>query len=153
MTGATIDRLALPTAPERRIDPADPTFDPADPFGPFDRDDFRSDLADLADSARDGWIRWAHECRLIAGLAAQVPRSRFDTRGATPWTSFLREIAVARRCSDQAAANEIQIAALTLKSRTPKATAAIRTPSGRNAPLSDSIASTCLSISPRCASR
>jgi hypothetical protein len=88
----------------------DPTYDPADPFGPFDRDEFRADLEDLAASARDGWVRWAHECGIIARTAAQVPRSSFDTRGATPWTSFLREIAVAKRCSDQAAASEIQIA-------------------------------------------
>jgi hypothetical protein len=84
--------------------------DPADPFGPFDHDDFRADVADLAASQRDSWMRWAHDCRVIARLAAQVPRSAWDTRGPTPWTSFLREIAVARQCSDQAAANEIDIA-------------------------------------------
>src|SRR5690348_13184429 len=110
MSALAVEPPGLSASPLRLVDPADPTYDPADPFGPFDRDDFRADLDDLGASARDGWIRWAHECRLIARLAAQVPRSPFDTRGATPWTSFLREIAVAKRCSDQAAANEIHVA-------------------------------------------
>lgn len=110
MTAAALEPPPVIAAPIRLVDPTDPTYDPADPFGPFDRDDFRAGLAELAGSARDSWVRWAQECRVIARLAAQVPRSRLDTRGATPWTSFLREIAVAKRCSDQAAASEIQIA-------------------------------------------
>ena len=110
MSAAAVEHSSVPAARKQDFDRADPTYDPADPFGPFDRDEFRADLADLAGSARDGWVRWAYECRIIARTAAQVPRSPFDTRGATPWTSFLREIAVAKRCSDQAAANEIQIA-------------------------------------------
>ena len=85
-------------------------FDPADPFGPFDHDEFRADVSALADSTRESSVRWARECRLIARLAAQIPRSPWDTRGPTPWTSFLREIAVAKRCSDQAAAHEIDVA-------------------------------------------
>src|SRR4051812_30000820 len=110
MTAGVVEQPMRPLAMSRRLDSVDPTYDPADPFGPFDRDDFQSDVAELADLARDGWVRWAHECRLIARLAAQVPRSAFDTRGPTAWTSFVREIAVARRCSDQAAANDIHVA-------------------------------------------
>jgi hypothetical protein len=88
-----------------------PATPPAqDLFGPFDHDDFRADLATLSSSVRDGWQRWAAECIVIARLAVQIPRTPFDTRGATPWTSFLREIAVARRCSDQAAASEFKVA-------------------------------------------
>ena len=37
-------------------------------------------------------------------MASLVPRERWDTRGATAWTSFLAELAVARRSSTQAAA-------------------------------------------------
>jgi hypothetical protein len=107
MTAAAVEQTPPPAVPLRLVDP---TFNPVDPFGPFDRDEFQSDIAELADLARDNSVRWAHECRVIARLAAQVPRSAFDTRGATPWTSFVREIAVARRCSDQAAANDIHIA-------------------------------------------
>jgi hypothetical protein len=99
---------AATTATSRARSAAD--FDLSDPFGPFDRDDFRADVAALGDSVRHGWQRWAAECRLIARLAAQVPRTPFDTRGPTDWTSFLREIAVARRCSDQAAAAEVHVA-------------------------------------------
>jgi hypothetical protein len=84
--------------------------DPADPFGPFDHDDFRAGVAALAESSREGGVRWATECGVIARLGAQVPRKPWDTRGPTDWTTFIREIAVARRCSDQAAANEIDTA-------------------------------------------
>lgn len=87
-----------------------PSAAAADLSGPFDRDDFRADLATLSGSVRAGWQRWAAECRVLARLAAQVPRTPFDTRGPTDWTSFLREVAVARRCSDQAAANEVHVA-------------------------------------------
>src|SRR3954471_24696576 len=110
MTAAAIEQPAVVPVPPRRVDPVDPTYDPADPFGPFDHDDFRADVSELAESSREGWMRWAHECRVIARLAAQVPRAPWDTRGPTPWTSFLREIAVAKRCSDQAAANEVHVA-------------------------------------------
>jgi hypothetical protein len=85
-------------------------YDPAEPFAPFDRPAFRADVSSLAESSRETWVRWAHECRVIARLAAQVPRVPFDTRGPTAWTSFIREIAVAKRASDQAAANEIDTA-------------------------------------------
>ena len=81
-----------------------------DLFGPFDRDDFRADLATLSGSVQEGWKRWAEECMVLARLAAQVPRSPMDTRGPTAWTSFLREVAVARRCSDQGAAGEVTVA-------------------------------------------
>src|SRR3954466_11832546 len=110
MTAAALEPPPVLGAPRRRVDPVDPTYDPADPFGPFDHADFRADVAELAESSRESSRRWAHECRLIARLAAQVPRAPGDTRGPTPWTSCRREIAVAKRCSDQAAANEIHLA-------------------------------------------
>src|SRR4051812_32835874 len=110
MTAAALEPPPVLSAASRRVEPTDPTYDPSDPFGPFDRDDFRADVSELAESSRESSRRWAHECRVIARLAAQVPRAPWDTRGATPWTSFIREIAVAKRCSDQAAANEIHVA-------------------------------------------
>jgi hypothetical protein len=48
--------------------------------------------------------------RLLADLTAMVPRCPMDERGATPWTSFRREVAVARSLSDRAAAAEIRAA-------------------------------------------
>ncbi|MCA1656309.1 MAG: DUF222 domain-containing protein, partial [Actinobacteria bacterium] len=89
------------------IGPGVPTVEPLDPFG---TDEFRSDLASLGESIRAGWQRWGQECLVLARLAAQVPRAPMDARGGTAWTSFLREIAVTRRCSDQAAAKEVLVA-------------------------------------------
>ena len=106
MSAGLVDAPVEPRVRPRALD----DFDPSDPFGPFDRDEFRADISDLAECSRDSSRRWAHECRVIARLAAQVPRFPWDTRGPTAWTSFIREIAVARRCSDQAAANEIDVA-------------------------------------------
>ena len=77
------------------------------PFHPFDDDDFRADLALLKGSVCEDWKRWAEQAVITARLAQQVPRHAFDGTGSTPWNSFIREIAVARRCSDQAAAKEV----------------------------------------------
>ncbi len=79
-------------------------------FDPFDRPAFREALGALASSVRSDWQRWAEQAILIERMAAQVPAERGVTREATPWKSFVREIAVARRCSDQAAAKEIYLA-------------------------------------------
>src|SRR3954465_6514329 len=78
-----------------------------DVFAPFDRDDFRADLVKLAHSVREDWQRWAQQAVLIARMAAQVPEENGHVNHGTPWKSFLREIAVARRCSDQTAAKEV----------------------------------------------
>ena len=105
----TAGLLDVPRAPRVRPRGWD-DYDPAEPFAPFDRPAFRADVSELAESSRESSVRWAHECRLIARLAAQVTRIPGDTRGPTAWNSFIREIAVARRCSDQAAGNEIDLA-------------------------------------------
>ena len=76
---------------------------------PFDQDDFRADLATLAGSVRDDWRRWAAQARVIERLASQVPQEQGSTTVPTQWKSFVREVAVARRCSDQAAAKEIYL--------------------------------------------
>ena len=50
----------------------------------------------------------------MAALVSMVPRCPGDERGASPWTSFRREVAVARSVSDAAAASLIrQAVALT----------------------------------------
>ena len=77
---------------------------------PWLREDFQSDLALLRSSTALAAQRYAEDVR-VARLAAQVPRCPFDERGATPWTSFRREVAVARSISDVAAAAEIRAAA------------------------------------------
>lgn len=80
---------------------------PADPFA---RDEFRADLSDLSSSVREDWRRWAEQAIVIERLADQVPEEQGLTQVPTDWKSFVREIAVARRCSDQAAAKEIYLA-------------------------------------------
>jgi hypothetical protein len=78
---------------------------------PFDRQEWRDRLGQLAGSVRDDWRRYAEQAVLTAELAREVPwSSREDRRGARAWKSFVREIAVARRCSDQSAAKEIFLA-------------------------------------------
>src|SRR6476469_3266119 len=79
----------------------------SDAFAPFDRDDFRADVVALADLVREDWKRWTDQAVLTARLAAQVPSDRGEQRVPTAWKSFVREVAVARRCSDQAAAKEV----------------------------------------------
>src|SRR4051812_26783099 len=82
---------------------------PVSVFDPFDRDEFRSDLGLLASSVHEGWKRWADEAIVIERLAAQVREDRGVKNVPTEWKSFVREIAVARRCSDQAAEKEIYL--------------------------------------------
>ncbi len=77
---------------------------------PWLREDFQSGLATLRDSTAETARRLAADARVLTALAAQVPRCPFDDRGATPWTSFRREVAVARSISDVAAAAEIRAA-------------------------------------------
>jgi hypothetical protein len=77
---------------------------------PWLRPDFQAGLAALADSTAEQSRAFARDMRLLARLAAQVPRCPADDRGATPWTSFRREVAVARRLSDHGAAAEIRAA-------------------------------------------
>ncbi len=75
---------------------------------PWLRDDFRADLAALSASTADEARRMAADAVVLARLASQVPRCAFDESGGTPWTSFRREVAVARTLSDRAAADEIR---------------------------------------------
>ncbi len=77
---------------------------------PWEREDFRADLALLADGAAAASKQYAADVRVLARLTAQVPRCLADDTGATPWTSFRREVAVARRCTDRAAAADIRAA-------------------------------------------
>jgi hypothetical protein len=64
---------------------------------PWLRADFQADLALLRGSTAEAAQRFAADMHVLARLTAQVPRCTFDERGATPWTSFRREVAVARR--------------------------------------------------------
>ena len=64
---------------------------------PFGSEAFRADLALLVESGREASRRFAADAVLLARLAGQVPREPGDERGGTAWTSFLREVAVARR--------------------------------------------------------
>jgi hypothetical protein len=77
---------------------------------PWERPDFREGLQSLRASTAESARRFAADMRVLAELAAQVPRCAFDERGATPWTSFRREVALARSLSDQGAAAEIRCA-------------------------------------------
>ena len=75
---------------------------------PWNRDDFRADLALLRESTAAAAQTMAADVRLLARLVAQVPRCPGDDRGATPWTSFRREVAVARQVTDRAAATLVR---------------------------------------------
>ena len=75
---------------------------------PWDRDDFRADLAMLRESTAAAARAMAKHVRLLARLVARVPRCPGDDRGATPWTSFRREVAVARQVTDRAAATLVR---------------------------------------------
>lgn len=79
-------------------------------LGPFDDPRWRADLALLDASMRSAAVQWAADARTLARLSARVPRSPGDDRGGTPWTSFVREVAVARRISDRAAHAEVSLA-------------------------------------------
>jgi hypothetical protein len=77
---------------------------------PWLRPDFQADLAALGNSTAAAARQFAADVRVVARLAAQVPRCPLDESGATPWTSFRREVALARRVSDQAAGAEVRTA-------------------------------------------
>lgn len=90
------------------MEPADVDAEALDSgSGPFGEPSFRADLALLAESARGASRRWAADAVLIASLADRVPRESGDERGGSAWTSFLREIAVARRTSDVTAVSDV----------------------------------------------
>ena len=88
-------------------------------LGPFDDPRWRADLGLLSESMRSAAVQWALDARTIARLAAGVPRSPNDDRGGTPWTSFMREVAVARRIGDRAAHAEVAVS-LALIERHPR---------------------------------
>jgi hypothetical protein len=75
---------------------------------PWHREDFRAGLAALTCSAAAESRQFAADCAQIAELAAMVPRCAGDEVAGTPWTSFRREIAVARSISDPAALSLIR---------------------------------------------
>lgn len=79
-------------------------------LGPFTDPQWREDLALMGRSVRIGAILLAQDSENLVGLARQVPRSPGDERGGTPWTSFLREIAVVKKISDRAAAADVDFA-------------------------------------------
>ena len=65
---------------------------------------WRADLAALRETTAAAAVAHAAQVRLLARLVARVPRCAGDDRGATPWTSFRQEVAVARQVSARAAA-------------------------------------------------
>ena len=77
---------------------------------PWERADFRGDLAALSTSTATAARAYAADVRVLARLAAQVPRCQGDESRGTPWTSFRQEVAVARSVSGQAAGAEIRTA-------------------------------------------
>jgi hypothetical protein len=70
---------------------------------PWLRPAFRADLALLAASTAAAARAHAGDVRVLAWLIGQVPRRPMDECGASAWTSFRREVAVARSVSDRAA--------------------------------------------------
>ena len=76
----------------------------------FQCSSLRSELADLAESSREESRAYAERAEQLTRLADRIPRSLNDHRGGTPWTSFLREVALARRITDRAAIAEVGIA-------------------------------------------
>ena len=79
-------------------------------LAPWNRERFRADLAGLRDDTAEDARRLARQSRRLAELARQVPRASWDTRGASPWVSFTREVAVAASISDRAASARIRSA-------------------------------------------
>jgi hypothetical protein len=77
---------------------------------PWLRADFRQGLDELRSGTALAAQQFARDMRRLAELTAMVPRCPMDERGATPWTSFRREVAIARSLSDRAAAAEIRTA-------------------------------------------
>lgn len=70
----------------------------------------RSGLAAVAESSRAESRDFAERAVQLTRVADLIPRFLNDHRGATPWTCFLREVAVARRISDRAAIAEVGVA-------------------------------------------
>jgi hypothetical protein len=102
-------------------------------LGPFDDPGWRADLAALDVSTRLAAVMLADDAVTIAALAARVPRSPGDERGGTPWTSFVREVAVVKKISDRAAHGEVALA-LALVDRHPRTLALLHAgavPAGR----------------------
>ena len=87
---------------------------------PWLEEGFRADLELLAGGTAAAARMYAADLRVVARLAARVPRCPFYETGATPWTSFRREVALARKVSDREAARVIRCA-LRLTSVLPKA--------------------------------
>src|SRR5688500_19502635 len=86
---------------------------------PWLHEDFQAGLAVLSGSVAEQSRRFAADMVVLAELTAMVPRCPFDESGATPWTSFRREVAVARKVSDRTAAADIR-AAVALTTRMPQ---------------------------------
>lgn len=77
---------------------------------PWPRPEFVAGLAALQGSAEQAARQYAADARVPAGLVALVPRCAHDDRGGIPWTSFQREVSLARKVSDRAAATLIRTA-------------------------------------------
>lgn len=76
----------------------------------WDNLNFRAGLRRLEDGTRRDAQAFAADMCELAKLIEGIPRLDGDERGASPWTSLRREVAVARRCSDRAAARDIDLA-------------------------------------------
>ena len=77
---------------------------------PWDDAGFRAGLSSVALSVAEASQAFARDARILAALAARVPRCAQDEVGGTPWTSFRQQVAVARQVSNAAAAAELRIA-------------------------------------------
>ncbi|MCY7365111.1 MAG: hypothetical protein LH469_07355, partial [Frankiaceae bacterium] len=75
---------------------------------PWLRPAFAADLQTLADNTAAVARLYTTDARVLARLAAQVPRCPFDETGSTAWTSFRHEVALARKVSDRAAGTLIR---------------------------------------------
>jgi hypothetical protein len=72
--------------------------------------DMELGLAVLAEDGREDARRFADRCEQLASLAAMVPRRSGHETGATAWTSFVEEVAVARRWARNTAAAQLRLA-------------------------------------------
>src|ERR687889_710019 len=77
---------------------------------PWDDLGFRAGLSSIELSVAEASQAFARDARILAALAARVPRCAQDEVGGTPWTSFRQQVAVARKTSTAAAATEVRIA-------------------------------------------
>jgi hypothetical protein len=80
------------------------------PVTPFDDPAWRADLGVLSEAVEWAAQAFAAEAEVLERLARAVPREAGDERGGSPWNSFVREVAVARQCSDMAARITISLA-------------------------------------------